>query len=132
MCLKFPMSFCALIAHFIVCLFFLRFHFRCGPFFKVFIDFVTILLLFYALVFWSWGMWYLFSPTRDQTHIPCIGRSNFNHWTTPIAHFLLSVNNSPLFGCTIVCLYMHLLKDIYQVLAIMNEASINFCEQDVV
>ena len=28
------------------------------------------------------GMWDLSSPTRDQTHIPCIGRRILNHWTT--------------------------------------------------
>ena len=49
--------------------------------FKVFIEFVTILLLFYVLVFWSQGMWDLSSPTRDRTHTPCIGRQSLNHWT---------------------------------------------------
>ena len=49
--------------------------------FKVFIKFVTILLLFYVLVFWPQGMWNLNSPTRDQTHTPCVGRRNLNHWT---------------------------------------------------
>ena len=44
--------------------------------FKVFIEFVTILLLFYVLVFWPQGMWDPSSPTRDQTHTPCTG--NFN------------------------------------------------------
>ena len=34
-------------------------------FFKVFIEFVTILLLFYVLVFWPRGMWDLSSPNRD-------------------------------------------------------------------
>ena len=44
-------------------------------FFKVFIEFVKILLLcFYVLVFWSQGMWDLCSPTRDQT-VPCTVRS---------------------------------------------------------
>ena len=33
--------------------------------FKVFIEFVTILLLFYVLVFWPRGTWDLSSPTRD-------------------------------------------------------------------
>ena len=33
--------------------------------FKVFIDFVTILLLYYVLVFWLGGVWDLSSPTRD-------------------------------------------------------------------
>ena len=27
-------------------------------------------------------MWDLSFPTRDQTHIPCIGRQSLNHWTT--------------------------------------------------
>ena len=34
-------------------------------FLKVFIEFVTILLLFYVLVFWLRGMWDLSSPTRN-------------------------------------------------------------------
>ena len=42
--------------------------------FKVFIEFVTILLLFYALVFWPQGMWDLSSLTRDRTRTACIGR----------------------------------------------------------
>ena len=28
------------------------------------------------------GTWDLSSPTRDQTHVPCIGRQILNHWTT--------------------------------------------------
>ena len=28
------------------------------------------------------GMWDLSSPTRDQIHVPCIGRQILNHWTT--------------------------------------------------
>ena len=28
------------------------------------------------------GMWDLSSPTRDQTHMPCIGRQTPNHGTT--------------------------------------------------
>ena len=28
------------------------------------------------------GMWDLSSPTRDRTHVPCIGRWILNHWTT--------------------------------------------------
>ena len=35
---------------------------------KVFIEFVTILLRFYALVFWLQGMWDPSSPTTEQTH----------------------------------------------------------------
>ena len=41
--------------------------------FKVFIEFVTILLLFYILVFWPQVMWDLRSLTTDQTHSSCIG-----------------------------------------------------------
>ena len=43
-------------------------------FLKLFIEFVTILLLFYVLVFWPRGMWDLSFPVRDQTLTPCIGR----------------------------------------------------------
>ena len=50
-------------------------------FFFNFIEFVTILFLFYDLVLWPHGMWGLSSPTRDRTHIPCIGRQSLNHWT---------------------------------------------------
>lgn len=27
-------------------------------------------------------MWDLSSPTKNQTHIPCIGRQNLHHWAT--------------------------------------------------
>ena len=50
--------------------------------FKVFFESVTILSLFYVLVFWLRGIWDLSSTTRDQTPTPCIGRQNPNHWTT--------------------------------------------------
>ena len=53
-----------------------------GPIFKVFTEFVTIMLLFYVLVFWPWGMQDLISPTRNLICTPCIGRQSFNHWTT--------------------------------------------------
>ena len=42
--------------------------------FKVSIEFVIVLLLFYVLVFWPGGMWNLSSPTRDGICNPCIGR----------------------------------------------------------
>ena len=50
--------------------------------FKIFIEFVTIWLLFYVLVYWPWVMWDLSSPTKDQTHTLCIWRPSCNHWTT--------------------------------------------------
>ena len=46
---------------------------------KIFIEFITILLLFYVLVFWPWGMWDLSAQTRTRT--ACIGRCSLNHWT---------------------------------------------------
>ena len=49
--------------------------------FKVFIEFVTILLLFYVLVFWLRGMWDPSCPTRELTHTPCIRRRSLNPWT---------------------------------------------------
>ena len=77
--------------------FLLRFSW-CGSFFKVFIEFVTILFLFHAVVFWICyhivsvlcflflflfqGMWDLSSTTRNQTHIPCFGKWSLNRWTT--------------------------------------------------
>ena len=49
---------------------------------KVFIEFVTILLLFHVLVFWPEGMWDLRCPTRNQTHTPGIGRQSLSRWTS--------------------------------------------------
>ena len=50
--------------------------------FKIFIEFVIILLLFYVFFSWPQGTWDLSCPTRDQTHTPYIARQNLNHWTT--------------------------------------------------
>ena len=50
--------------------------------FKVFIESLTILLLFYVLFFWPRGMWGLSSATRNQTHTSCTGRLSLNHWIT--------------------------------------------------
>ena len=50
--------------------------------FNVFIEFATILFLFYVLVFWPRGLWHLSSLTRDRTHTPWIWRWSLNHWTT--------------------------------------------------
>ena len=47
--------------------------------YEVFIQFVTILLLFCVLFFWPWGLWVLGSLTRDWTFTPSIGRWNLNH-----------------------------------------------------
>ena len=49
---------------------------------KVFVEFVTTLLLFYVFwIFWSRGLGDLNCLTRGQTHTPCIGRWSLNHWT---------------------------------------------------
>ena len=48
--------------------------------FKVFIEFVIILLPFLYFGFWLGGMWDLGSLTRDQTHTPCIGKRSLNYW----------------------------------------------------
>ena len=47
---------------------------RAMIFFKVFIEFVTMLLLLYAFHFLATGMWDLSSSTKDQTCPSCIGR----------------------------------------------------------
>ena len=44
------------------------------------IEIVTVLLLFYVLVFQSWGTWDLSSPTGNRTLTACIGRWSLNHW----------------------------------------------------
>ena len=65
--------------------------FLCEPFLKYWICYniasvlcfvVTVLLLFYVLVFWPRGMWDLCSQIRDQTHTPCTGRRSRYHWTS--------------------------------------------------
>ena len=61
---------------------------------KVFIGFVTILLLFYVLVFWPQGTRDLSSPTRDQTHTPCTGRWSLNHWTAKESLYSILVSPS--------------------------------------
>ena len=69
--------------------------------FKVFIEFVTRLLLFYVLVFWPRAMWDLSSLTRDQTHTLCNGRGSLNHWSArevPIFCLIKLTFNS--FSCT--------------------------------
>ena len=49
------------------------FFFLMWTIFKVFIEVVTVRFLFHDLVFWPQVMWDLNSPTRNQTHTPCIG-----------------------------------------------------------
>jgi len=50
--------------------------------FNMFIEYVTLLLLFYVLVFCLQGTCHLSSPIWDQTLTPCIGRWSLHHWTT--------------------------------------------------
>ena len=49
---------------------FLSFCFDVDHFFLIFIEFVTILLLFYVMSSWPQGPWDLSSGTGDQTHYP--------------------------------------------------------------
>ena len=56
---------------------------RLPSFFKSFLNLNSLQYCFhFILVFWPWGICDLGSPTRDQTHTPCIGRQSLNHWTT--------------------------------------------------
>ena len=48
------------------------FFFLMWTIFKVFIEFVIILLLFYVLVFWPWGMWDLSTPTGIEPVPPAL------------------------------------------------------------
>ena len=52
------------------CLFLRFFFFFDVGHFKSLFEFVAILLLFYVLAFWPWGMCDLSSPTKDQTWPP--------------------------------------------------------------
>ena len=84
--------FCQMKIALYILFFFLDF-FLMWTIFNIFIEFVTILLLFYVLIFWPGSTWDLSSLTRDQTRTPCIGRQSLNHWTTrkvPILIFTLS------------------------------------------
>ena len=80
-------------------------------FFKVFIECVTILVLFYVFIFWSQGMWDRSSPTRDRTCTPWSGRLNLNHCTTREvpSYFLVSI-----FWGVLFCLFatLHILWDL--------------------
>ena len=42
----------------------------------IIIEFVTVLLLLYVLVFWLRGIWNFSSLTRDGTHTTYIGRQS--------------------------------------------------------
>ena len=72
--------FCHLWGYFLFFPFFF-FFFGCGPFLKVFTEFVPTLLLFHVLVFWPWDMWDPSSPTRNRTLALCSGRCSLSQWT---------------------------------------------------
>ena len=55
------------------------FFFLMWTIFKVCIEFVTILLLFYVFIFWPQDTWDLSSPTRYQTCTPSIRRQSLNY-----------------------------------------------------
>ena len=60
--------------------------------FKVPIEPVTTLLLFYALTFWPQDMWDPSSLTKDWNCTPCTGKQSPNHWTArevPVAPILI-------------------------------------------
>ena len=51
---------------------------------------VSVSWFFLFLFFWPWGIWYLNSPTWDQTHTTCIGRWSLDQQTArevPILNF---------------------------------------------
>ena len=50
--------------------------------FKVVIQFITELFLFYIFVFWPRVIWDLSSPTGAEIHTPCVRRQSLNNWTT--------------------------------------------------
>ena len=89
--------------------------------FKVFIEFVTISLLFYflfvCLFVWLQDKWDLSSLTTELICTPCFGRWSLNHWTdgeVPVNVFLNLISKSlpskylfPLVSCfQCIMLYM--------------------------
>ena len=69
--------------------------FWCGLFLKVFIEFVTILLLF--LMFWSFGpeACGILVSQSGITFAPCVGRQSLNHWTTTeVLSYIFSISNA--------------------------------------
>ena len=48
---------------------------------KVFIEFVTTLLLFYVLIFWHWTMWDRSASTRGWSSTP-VWEGEVNYWTS--------------------------------------------------
>ena len=55
--------------------------------FKVFIELVTVLLLFYVLVLWTKICGNISTSTRDWIFTPYLGRQSLNHWTARKVHF---------------------------------------------
>ena len=74
---------------------------------KVFIEFVTIFLLFHVLDFWPRGKWNLNSPTRDQTCTPCIGRWGLNTWATREIPKIPCIKRTSCY-CAFACLWASL------------------------
>ena len=64
-------------------IFFLKFFFYLNHFLSLFIEFVTILLLFYVLFSFGHEAGGIFSSLiNDRIHTHCVGRQSLNHWTT--------------------------------------------------
>ena len=76
--------------------------------FKVFTEFVTASCLFYVLVFCPRGMWDLNSPTRNWTHMSCIGRHNLNHWTAREVPSRRGPRSRCFYLCVQVCFWVFL------------------------
>ena len=66
---------------------------RCGMgdlYLKSLLNLLQCCFCFIFCFFWPGGMWGL-TPTRDQTHTPCIRRQSLNHWTTrEVPHGILN------------------------------------------
>ena len=73
--------------------------------FKVFMEVVTILLLFCVLVFWPQGMGDLTDLTGGQIHTPCYGRQSLNHWTAKEVKllFYLHLSRSQVRNLQVIC-----------------------------
>ena len=68
--------------------------------FYVFIVFVTILLLFYVLVFWLWDMLDLSFPDKYWILTSCTERRTLNHWTVRKSLSVSSEDRNHAYFCT--------------------------------
>ena len=95
----------ALLYHLFLCS---MFFFFMWSIFQIFIEFVSILFLFYVLDLWPWGTGALSSPARDWTHTSSNRKWSLSHWTTMETWIFFSPHSNLLSSlpCSVNCLLL--------------------------